>query len=110
MQQLSEKQEDLDKGKVVLTEGFAMPAQVKYLEEMGAVGAVFVNPGKNIHDGICTAIWGSPDLDNYEDEPHIVAPAGNKEDGEKLIELSNQGEGTVTLDTDLRKGWSEGQL
>src|SRR5690625_330138 len=107
MQQLSEEQEDLVKGKVVLTEGFAMPAQVKYFEEMGAVGAVFVNPGKNIHDGICTTIWGSPDLDNYEDEPNIVATAVNKEDGEKLIELCNQGEVTVTLETDLKKGWFE---
>src|SRR5690625_5442743 len=33
MQQLSEEQEDLVKGKVVLTEGFAMPAQVKYFED-----------------------------------------------------------------------------
>src|SRR5690625_6434478 len=50
MQQLSEEQEDLVKGKVVLTEGFAMPAQVKYFEEMGVVGAVFVNHGKIIQD------------------------------------------------------------
>src|SRR5690625_7765344 len=103
MQQLSEKQEDLDKGKVVLTEGFAMPAQVKYIEEMGAVGAVFVNPGKNIHDGICTTIWGSPELDNYEDETNIVETAVNKAEGKNLIELSKQGEVTGNLETDLKQ-------
>src|SRR5699024_5295197 len=86
-------------GKIVVTEGFAMPAQVKYFEEKGALGAIFVNPGKNIHDGICTPIWGSPDLDNYEQEPNIIATAVNKADGEEIIKLCKQGKVTVSLET-----------
>lgn len=94
-------------GKIVLSEGFAMPARVKYFEDRGALGAVFINPGKNIHDGICTPIWGSPDLDNYEMEPRIPVTAINKADGESLIKLCSQGKVKVTLETELKKGWFE---
>lgn len=92
-------------GKMVISEGFAMPARVKYFEERGAAGAIFINPGKNIHDGICTPIWGSPDLDNYENEPNIPVTALNNSDGEYLKKLCQEGEVFVSLETDLKKGW-----
>lgn len=94
-------------GKIVVSEGFAMPARVKYFAERGAIGTIFINPGKNIHDGICTPIWGSPDLDNYDQEPNTVATAVNYEDGQKLIELAQKGNVEVTLKTELKKGWFE---
>ncbi|MFD1038427.1 M28 family peptidase [Virgibacillus byunsanensis] len=92
-------------GKIVLSEGFAMPARIKYFEERGAVASVFINPGHNIHDGICTPIWGSPDLDNYQTEPDSVATAINYEDGQKLIELCKEGKVEVTVKTELKQGW-----
>jgi N-acetylated-alpha-linked acidic dipeptidase len=94
-------------GKIVVSEGFAMPARVKYFAERGALGSIFINPGKHIHDGICTPIWGSPDLDNYDQEPDTVATAVNNEDGQKLIELAKKGNVQVTLKTELKKGWFE---
>lgn len=92
-------------GKVVLSEGFAMPARVRYFEERGAAGAIFINPGKNIHDGICTPIWGSPDLDNYQMEPNIPVTAVNFEDGQQLKEIAMKGSAEVSLETELKKGW-----
>lgn len=92
-------------GKFVISEGFAMPARVKYFADRGALGAIFINPGKNIHDGICTPIWGSPDLDNYRNEPTIPVTAVNKTDGEILKKLCQEGEVLVSLETDLKKGW-----
>lgn len=92
-------------GKIVLSEGFAMNARVKYFEDRGALGAVFINPGHNIHDGICTSIWGSPDLDNYEIEPNIPVTAINKTDGDYIKKLCQEGEVLVSLETDLKRGW-----
>lgn len=92
-------------GKMVISEGFAMPARVKYFEDRGALGAIFVNPGKNIHDGICTPIWGSPDLDNYSNEPNIPVTAVNLEDGEYLKKLCQEEEVLVSLETNLKRGW-----
>ena len=43
-------------GKIVLTEGYAMPGTVSAFERAGAVGQIFTNPGQNIHWGICTSI------------------------------------------------------
>src|SRR5699024_10293682 len=53
----------------------------------------------------CTPIWGSPDLDNYGEEPTIPVTAINNPDGEKLITLCKQGYVTVSLETELKRGW-----
>ncbi|MGG1663680.1 M28 family peptidase [Brevibacillus sp. NRS-1366] len=93
------------KGKVVITEGLAMPGKVASFDKLGVLGAIFVNPGKNIHDGICTTIWGAPDLDTIDNEPKIPALAVNRTDGDELIELCKQGNVQVEFQTDHKKGW-----
>jgi len=93
------------KGKVVITEGFAMPGKVASFDKLGVLGAIFVNPGQNIHDGICTTIWGAPDLDTIDNEPKIPALAVNRTDGEYLIELCKRGRVEVEFQTDHKKGW-----
>lgn len=92
-------------GKIVLTEGFPMPRKVKEFGEKGVAAAVFISPGKNIHDGICTPIWGSPDLDNIDNEPKIPVLAINNEDGKELKELCQKGRVTIDFQTDHKKGW-----
>jgi N-acetylated-alpha-linked acidic dipeptidase len=93
------------KGKIVLTEGLPMPRKVKELGEKGVKAAIFISPGTNIHDGICTPIWGSPDLDNIDQEPKIPVIAINKIDGKELKELALKGNVTVDFQTDHKKGW-----
>ncbi|MGG0935583.1 M28 family peptidase [Brevibacillus centrosporus] len=102
--QVSVDSSDL-KGKVVITEGLAMPGKVASFDKLGVLGAIFVNPGKNIHDGICTTIWGAPDLDTIDNEPKIPALAVNRTDGDDLIELCKQGKVQVEFQTVHKKGW-----
>ncbi|MFP3390245.1 M28 family peptidase [Brevibacillus sp. SIMBA_040] len=102
--QVSVDSSDL-KGKVVITEGLAMPGKVASFDKLGVLGAIFVNPGKNIHDGICTTIWGAPDLDTIDQEPKIPALAINRADGDELIELCKQGSVQVEFQTAHKKGW-----
>jgi N-acetylated-alpha-linked acidic dipeptidase len=93
------------KGKIVLTEGFPMPGKLPYLTELGAVGVIFISPGTNIHDGICTSIWGAPDLDNIDQEPKLPVLAVNQPDGQRLKELSQTEAVTIQFRTELEKGY-----
>lgn len=90
-------------GKIVLTEGYPMPAKVKEFTELGVIAMIFISPGKNIHEGICTPIWGAPDLDNINDEPKIPVLAINKQDGDELKALENV---EIQFKTFLEKDWA----
>lgn len=91
-------------GRIVVTEGMASPGKVKDLMAAGAVAGIFVNPGHNIHEGICTTIWGTPDLDSAARQPAIPVVAVNREDGEALIQAARQG-GRGAVATRLDTGW-----
>ncbi|MEA2526482.1 MAG: N-acetylated-alpha-linked acidic dipeptidase [Thermomicrobiales bacterium] len=92
-------------GKVVITEGMPMPAKVAELTARGAVAAVFVGPGERIHEGICTTIWGSPDLDSMGRQPAISIIAVNNPQGNELIERAKQGGVRVAYSTNLETAW-----
>lgn len=92
------------KGKIVVSEGFAFPQKIREFEEMGAVGVIAINPGVDIHWGICTSIWGTPDLDDLPRKPAIPVAAVNNPDGQELVRRAVAGE-TVTLVTRLEEGW-----
>ncbi len=92
-------------GKIVVTEGLGLPAAVTRFETAGAIGQVHINPGVDIHWGICTTIWGAPDLDNAASQPKTTVVSINRPDGEALIERLKQGALEVTLHAELREGW-----
>ena len=97
--------DDLDvRGKIVVSEGYGMPGKVVDLEQRGALGMIAVNPGQNAHWGICTTIWGTPDLHDLPRKPIITVVAVNNPDGLQLIEAAKRGE-TVTLQAELEEGW-----
>ncbi|MBO6539537.1 MAG: M28 family peptidase [Rhizobiaceae bacterium] len=100
---------NLVRGKIVMSEGFASPGLVAQFEELGAIGVVGINPGVDIHWGICTSIWGTPDLDDLPRKPKIPAVAVNKPDGQSLIEIAEKG-GEVTLFTEMEEGWFKSKL
>ncbi len=91
-------------GKIVLTEGMASPGKVADVMAAGALAGIFINPGKAIHEGICTTIWGTPDLDSIGRQPSIPVVAVNNPDGQALIAAAKQGE-QVALATKLDTGW-----
>ena len=97
------------KGAIVISEGFASPVMVRQFEDLGAVGVIAVNPGIDVHWGICTTIWGIPDLDDLPRKPGIPALAVNKPDGEALIALAKDG-GEATIHTEMEEGWFDSDL
>ena len=92
------------RGKIVISEGFAFPGKMLEFERKGAIGIIAVNPGVDIHWGICTSIWGTPDLDDLPRKPNIPMAAVNNADGNALIELASKGQ-RVTIRTELEEGW-----
>ncbi|KNB72005.1 hypothetical protein ADS79_17300 [Brevibacillus reuszeri] len=92
-------------GKIVLTEGFPRPARIRELNEQGIIGAIFIHPGKNIHESICTPIWGAPDLDTYENVPKLPVLMINRTDGQELIDRIAQESVEVQFQTHLDQGW-----
>ncbi|HZY21485.1 MAG TPA: M28 family metallopeptidase [Beijerinckiaceae bacterium] len=97
------------RGRIVVSEGFAFPHKVRELEALGAIGVIAVNPGADIHWGICTSIWGTPDLDDLPRKPTIPVAAVNNPDGRELIALAGSG-AQVTLATRLEEGWYRQKL
>ena len=98
---------DIDvRGKIVVSEGFGMPGKVAYFEQRGALAMIAVNPGANPHWGICTTIWGTPDLRDLPRKPKVAVVAVNNHDGQALIAAAQAG-GSVTLRSELTEGWFE---
>jgi len=92
-------------GKIVVTEGFPMPASVARLEDAGAVGQVYINPGSRIHWGICTPIWGAPGDSQLSRLPKTPVAAINRPDGDRLLKSVWSGAAKITIRTELQKGW-----
>jgi hypothetical protein len=101
--------EERIRGKIVISEGFAFPQKIREFEEKGAIGVIAMNPGIDIHWGICTSIWGTPDLDDLPRKPGIPVVAVNNPDGKALIDLASQG-GSVTIETEMQEGWFKQKL
>ncbi len=97
------------RGAIVISEGYASPGMIAQFEEMGAIGVIAINPGIDIHWGICTTIWGVPDLDDLPRKPTIPSVAVNNPDGQALIEIAKAG-GEVTLFTEMEEGWFASKL
>jgi hypothetical protein len=91
-------------GKIVVSEGFTLPGKVHEFERNGAVGMIGINPGADSHWGICTSIWGTPDLDDLPRKPTIPVAAVNNPDGRALVALAERG-GSATLVTRLEEGF-----
>ena len=92
------------RGKVVIADGMAAPGRVIDVMAAGALAGIFVNPGENIHESICTTIWGTPDLDALERQPAIPVLGVNQRDGQELIALAKQGR-RVAFSTRVDTGW-----
>jgi N-acetylated-alpha-linked acidic dipeptidase len=97
------------RGKIVISEGFAFPGKMLEFERKGAVGVIAVNPGADSHWGICTSIWGTPDLDDLPRKPGIPIAAVSNPDGQALIALAASG-GEATIFTEMEEGWYRQKL
>ncbi len=93
------------RGKIVVSEGYAMPLAVQRFERAGAMGQVYINPGQRVHWGICTPIWGMPTDRTIDQKPKTPVLAISRPDGDRLLSAMQSGLGPVTIRTALEEGW-----
>jgi len=93
------------RGKIVVSEGYAMPLAVQRFERAGAAGQVYINPGTRVHWGICTPIWGMPTDRTIQQKPKTPVLAISRPDGDRLLGAMQSGQGQVTIRTALEEGW-----
>ncbi|CAN5689361.1 M28 family peptidase [soil metagenome] len=94
-------------GKIVMTEGLGIAARGFDLATSGAIAALFINPGENIHEGITTTSWGSPDVDSDGRNAPIPILTINHPDGQELIGKLSEGEVEVAFSNQVDTGWRE---
>ena len=97
-------------GRIVLTEGFSMPGPVQAFERRGAVAQIYIHPGHNIHEGICTSIWGAPTAESIGRKPTTPVVCINQADGKALIAEVERGPVRAEIKTWLREGWMRCRL
>jgi N-acetylated-alpha-linked acidic dipeptidase len=97
--------EDPVAGRIVLTEGFSMPGTVQAFERRGAIAQIYIHPGANIHEGICTSIWGAPTAELLTRKPRTPVVCINRPDGSALVEAVGRGPVRAGVRTWLREGW-----
>lgn len=99
---------DVDlRGKVVMTEGLGIAARGFDLAASGAVGAIFINPGERIHEGITTTSWGSPDLDSLGRVAPVPILTINRPDGQHLIDLLQEGPVRIAYSNQTDTSWRQ---
>jgi len=97
--------DDPVRGRIVLTEGFSMPASVGAFERRGAIGQIYIHPGQNVHEGICTSIWGAPTAESIGRKPAVPVVCINNPDGQALIADIQLGAVRASMKTWLKEGW-----
>jgi len=93
-------------GRIVLTEGYSMPGTVHAFERRGAIAQIYIHPGREIHEGICTTIWGAPTHETVGRKPRTPVVCVNNTDGRRLADLASNGGARITMQTWLREGWA----
>jgi len=92
-------------GKVILVWGLASPTVMWAAQLAGAIGQVHISGEDVIHEMIVTTIWGTPTSESAERMPTIPAISIGKSDGERLLELIEEGEVRVSFSTVVDTRW-----
>lgn len=92
-------------GKIVICEGIPSPDKVNDIIDNGGVAAIFMQPGERIHECICTSIWGTPGLDDFNKVMRIPVVSINNPDGNTVISMIKEGQVRAAVRTELDEGW-----
>lgn len=91
-------------GKVVITEGLAVPFKFQLIQESGAVAAVFIND-TNLHDMCLSPVWGTPTPASAKRLPTIPCLSILGKDGCELKDMLKSGSVAVRMRVQPRLEW-----
>jgi hypothetical protein len=97
---------DVDvRGKLVLSEGLAMPGKAHAASLAGAIGQVHVND-EHIHEMCISPVWGTPTPETASLLPSVPSVGITREDGARLEERLADGPVSVRLVTEPYRAWT----
>ncbi|MER3437009.1 MAG: hypothetical protein C4346_05055, partial [Chloroflexota bacterium] len=92
------------RGKIVLSDGLAMPAEALAAQRAGAAGQIHIND-EHIHEMCISPIWGTPVPETAELLPAIPAVGITRPDGDRLKDLLSRGPVRVRLVSETFRQW-----
>jgi hypothetical protein len=97
---------DVDvRGKIVLSEGLAMPGKARAASLAGAIGQVHIND-EHIHEMCISPVWGTPTPETAPLLPNVPAIGVTRADGARLKERLAEGAVLVRLVTEPYLAWT----
>lgn len=93
------------RGKIVISDGLAMPAKTQAATDAGAIGQIHSND-EYIHEMCISPIWGTPIPETAGLLPAIPAVGVSGPDGERLKARLQAGPVSVRLMTEPYLGWT----
>ena len=97
--------EGLDvRGKIVVSDGLAMPEKALSAQRAGAIGQIHINDN-HIHEMCISPVWGTPVPETAELLPTVPAVSVTQEDGRKIKAAMDNGAVRVRLFTQPYRQW-----
>jgi hypothetical protein len=93
-------------GKIVLSDGLAMPGKARAASLAGAIGQIHVNDD-HIHEMCLSPVWGTPTPETAEMLPNVPAVGVTREDGARLRARLAAGPVSVRLVTEPYLAWTK---
>ena len=92
------------RGKIVLSDGLAMPAKGVAAERAGAVGQIHIND-EHVHEMCLSPVWGTPVPGTAGLLPTVPAVGVTRADGDRLKQALARGPVRVRLTTEPFRAW-----
>ena len=92
-------------GRIVLSDGLAMPSMSWNLEQAGAAGQIWINSHDLPNNSTISTIWGHPTPETEYRLPKTPVTSIGRNDGKFLKELCSTGPVRVRLNTELKTGF-----
>jgi hypothetical protein len=92
-------------GKIVLSNGLAMPGKACAASLAGAIGQIHIND-EHVHEMCISPVWGTPTPETAPLLPDVPAVGITRADGERLKARLATGTVTVRLATEPYRAWT----
>lgn len=104
---LAKDYEGIDaRGKIVLSDGLAMPEKAMLAERAGAIGHIHIND-EYIHEMCISPVWGVPVPETAHLLPGVPAVAVVQSDGQRIKDALAQGPVRMRLMTQPYRAWTK---
>jgi hypothetical protein len=94
------------RGAIALVTGTPGPEDAWKLQQLGALGAVFVNPAERLNELTIATVWGTPSMRDVHRIPRLAIAEVMRSDGDAIRRLLADGTPRrVRMSAETRQGW-----